>query len=244
MYGHGSQQQLLHVIRRSVYNIAHCDVHVALLHLHYVCPGIKVVLPVKAHDIPNVCNPSSHEHIVMYMWPYCTCITSVLESRLYFQSKHMTSPMSSHFQPNVSHEYSTEEFSHPTALNYCQRPSLFSTVMKVASIQIQTRVLSAIVFSVQIASQRFSPGIPFEISHDSILQIACQQFSPGIPFEISLDSNLMYQACFSKRISVSLELSCTQNLNVMAPKSPMQRSLLSAEHHMNLSIVEPKRSKV
>jgi hypothetical protein len=129
--------------------------------------------------------------------------------------------MSSHFQPNVSHEYSTEEFSHPTALNYCQRPSLFSTVMKVASIQIQTRVLSAIVFSVQIASQRFSPGIPFKISHDSILQIASR---------------------FSKRISVSLELNCTQNLNVMAPKSPMQRSLLSVENHMNLRIVEPKSS--
>jgi hypothetical protein len=72
MYGHGSQRQLLHVIRRSVYHIAHCDVHVALLHLHYVCPGIKVVLPVKAHDMPNICNPSSHEHVVMYMWSYCT----------------------------------------------------------------------------------------------------------------------------------------------------------------------------
>jgi hypothetical protein len=52
----------------------------------------------------------------------------------------------------------------------------------------------------------------------------------------------MYQACFSKSISVSLELNCTQNLNVMAPKSPMQRSLLSVENHMNLRIVEPKSS--
>jgi hypothetical protein len=60
--------------------------------------------------------------------------------------------MSSHFKPNVSDEYSTEEFSCPTALNYCQQPSLFSTVMKVASIQIQTRFLSAIFFSVRIAS--------------------------------------------------------------------------------------------
>jgi hypothetical protein len=136
----------------------------------------------------------------------------------------MTFPLSSQFQPNVSDEYSTEEFSHPTALNYCQRPSLFSTVMGVASFQIQTRLLSTIVFSIQIASQQFSPGIPFEISHDSILQIASQQF------------------CFSKRISMSPELNCTQNLNVLAPKSPMQRSLLSVEHHINLRIVEPKSS--
>jgi hypothetical protein len=64
---------------------------------------------------------------------------------------HMTSPMSSHFQPNVSGEYSTEEFSHPTALNYCQRPSLFSTVMGVASLQIQTRLL------VPLSSQSKSP---------------------------------------------------------------------------------------
>jgi hypothetical protein len=35
------------------------------------------------------------------------------------QNIHMTSPMLSHFQHNVSDEYSTEEFSHPTALNYC-----------------------------------------------------------------------------------------------------------------------------
>ena len=129
--------------------------------------------------------------------------------------------MSSHFQPNVSDGYSTEEFSHPTALNYYQQPSLFSTVMDVASLQIQTRFLSTIVFSVQIASQQFLPGIPFEISHDS---------------------NLMYQACFFKRISVSLELNCTHNLNVMAPKLPMQQSLLSVEHHMNLRIFEPKSS--
>ncbi len=155
----------------------------------------------------------------MCMWPYCTEITSVLESRLHFQSKHMTSPMSSHFQPNVSDEYSTEEFSHPTALNYCQRPSLFSTVMGVASLQTRTRLLSTIVFSIQIASQRFSPGIPFEISHESILQIA---------------------RYFSKRISVYLELNCTQNLNVMAPKSPMQQSLLSVERCMSLRKVEPK----
>ncbi len=97
--------------------------------------------------------------------------------------------MSSHFQPNVSVRYSPEEFSHPTGLNYCQQPTLFSTVMEVASIQIQTRYLSAIVFSVQIASQRFLLGIPFEISHDS---------------------NLMYQAYFSQRISVHLEFNCTQ----------------------------------
>jgi hypothetical protein len=63
----------------------------------------------------------------------------------------MTSPMSSHFQPNVSGEYSTEEFSHSTALNYCQRPSLFSTVMGVASLQIQER------FLVPLSSQSKSP---------------------------------------------------------------------------------------
>ncbi len=103
----------------------------------------------------EIYNPSSHEHIVMYMCPYCTGITSVLESRLYFQSKHMTSPMSSHFQPNVSDEYSTEEFSHPTALNYCQRPSLFSTVMGVAYLQIQTR------FLVPLSSQSKSPVCNF-----------------------------------------------------------------------------------
>ena len=67
------------------------------------------------------------------------------------QNIHMTSPMSSHFQPNVSDEYSTEEFSHPTALNYCQQPSLFSTVMGVASFQIQTR------FLVPLSSQSKSP---------------------------------------------------------------------------------------
>jgi hypothetical protein len=75
----------------------------------------------------------------------------------------MTSPLLSHFQPNVSDEYSTEEFSHPTALNYCQQPSMFSTVMGVASFQIQARVLSTIVFSgsvllqfsTKIASPRF-----------------------------------------------------------------------------------------
>ena len=75
----------------------------------------------------------------------------------------MTSPLLSHFQPNVSDEYSTEEFSHPTALNYCQQPSMFSTVMGVASLQIQARVLSTIVFSggvllqfsTKIASPRF-----------------------------------------------------------------------------------------
>ena len=89
----------------------------------------------------EIYNPSSHEHIVMYMWPYCTDIAYFLESRLYFQSKHITSPMSSHFQPNVSDGYSTEELSHQTALNYCQQPSLFSTVMEVASLQIQTRFL-------------------------------------------------------------------------------------------------------
>ena len=99
--------------------------------------------------------PSSHEHFVMYMWPYSTGITSVLESRLYLQSKHMTSPLSSHFQPNVSDEYSTEEFSHPTTLNYCQRPSLFSTVMVVASFQIQTR------FLVSLTSQSKSPASDF-----------------------------------------------------------------------------------
>ena len=95
----------------------------ALLHWHYVCPRIKVILAVQ----------------------------------------HMTSPLLSHFQPNVSDEYSTEEFSHPTALNYCQQPSMFSTVMGVASLQIQARVLSTIVFSgsillqfsAKIASQRF-----------------------------------------------------------------------------------------
>jgi len=115
MHGHGSQRQLPHVIRWSVYK------------------------------------PSSHEHFVMCMWPYYTGITSVLESRLYLQSKHMTSPLSSHFQPNVSGEYSTEEFSHPTALNCCQQPSLFSTVMGVASLQIQTR------FLVPLSSQFKSP---------------------------------------------------------------------------------------
>jgi hypothetical protein len=93
--------------------------------------------------------------------------------------------------------------------------------MGVASLQIRTRLLSTIVFSIQIASQRFSPGIPFEISHYSILQIA---------------------RCFSKRISVSLELNCIQNLNVMAPESPMQRSLLSVERRMNLRLVEPMSS--
>ena len=77
--------------------------------------------------------------------------------------------MPSHFQPNVSDEYSIEEFSYPTALNYCQQPSLFSKVMEVASLQIQTRFLSTIVFSVQIASPRFLRGIPFEISRDSNL---------------------------------------------------------------------------
>ncbi len=124
MYGHGSQQRLLHVIRWSVYHI-------------------------------EIYNPSSHEHIVMYMWTYCTDILSVLESRLYFQSKHITSPMSSHFQPNVSDGYSTEEFSHPTALNYCQQPYLFSTVMVVASLQIQTR------FLVPLSSQFKSPARNF-----------------------------------------------------------------------------------
>jgi hypothetical protein len=34
----------------------------------------------------SVYKPSSHEHFVMCMWPYCTGITSVLESRLYLQS--------------------------------------------------------------------------------------------------------------------------------------------------------------
>jgi hypothetical protein len=71
------------------------------------------------------------------------------------QNIHMTSPMSSHFQPNVSDEYSTEEFSHPTALNYCQQPSLFSTVMGVATFQIQTR------FLVPLSSQSKSPARNF-----------------------------------------------------------------------------------
>ena len=112
------------------------------------------------HPTLEIYNPLIHEHIVMYMCPYGTCVMPVLESRLYFPSKHMTSPMSSHFQPNVSDEYSTEEFSHQTALNYCQQPSLFSTVMGVASLQIQTRFLSTIVVSVQIASQRFRTVFP------------------------------------------------------------------------------------
>ena len=65
---------------------------------------------------------------------------------LYVQSKHLVSSMPSHFQPNVSDEYLIEEFSYPTALNYCQQPSLFSAVMEVASLQIQIRFLSTIVF--------------------------------------------------------------------------------------------------
>ena len=103
----------------------------------------------------EIYNPSIHEHIVMYMWSYCTDIMSVLESSLYFQSKHIASPMSSHFQPNVSDGYSTEEFNQPIALNYCQRPSFFSTVMVVASLQIQTR------FLVPLFSQSKSPAHNF-----------------------------------------------------------------------------------
>ena len=49
---------------------------------------------------------------------YSTYVTSVLESRLYFQSKLMTSPMPSHFQPNISDDCSIEESNYPTAMNY------------------------------------------------------------------------------------------------------------------------------
>jgi len=41
---------------------------------------------------------------------------------------------------------------------------------------------------------------------------------------------------------VHLELDCTQNLNVMAPESQTQQSLLSVEHRVKLRIVEPKSS--
>ena len=46
----------------------------------------------------------------------------------------------------------------------------------------------------------------------------------------------------TKDFSESRTLIVPQNLNVMAPESPMQRSLLSVERCMNLRIVEPKSS--
>jgi hypothetical protein len=137
------------------------------------------------------------------------------------QNIHMTSPMSSHFQPNVSGEYSNEEFSHPTALNYCQRPHLFSTEMEVASLQIQTR------FLVPLSSHSKSP---------------VRDFRPVSPFRFHMTQYYKSPAVSPKRILVSLELNCTQNLNVMAPESPMQRSLLSVERRMNFRLVEPMSS--
>jgi hypothetical protein len=141
----------------------------------------------------------------------------------------MPSPLLSHFQPNVSDEYSTEEFSHPTALNYCQQPSMFSTVMGVASLQIQARVLSTIVFSgsvlLQFSAKNHQPA-----------------FSCGIPFEISHDLVLTVSSLFSQSILENPDLIVPQDLNVMAPVSLMQRPLLYMEHCMNFSLVEPTSS--
>jgi len=78
--------------------------------------------------------------------------------------------MSSHFQPKVSDGYSTEKFSKcsellPTTISFQYSDgSCFSSN--------SNKIFGAIVFSVQIASLRFLPGIPFEISHDS--NLICQ----------------------------------------------------------------------
>ena len=101
---------------------------------------------------------------------------------------HMTSPMSSHFQPNVSGEYSNEEFSHPTALNYCQRPPLFSTEMEIASLQIQTR------FLVPLSAHFKSP---------------VRDFRPVSLLRFHMTQYYKIARCFSKKILVDLELDCT-----------------------------------
>ncbi len=108
-----------------------------------------------------------------------------------------------------------------TALNYCQQPSLFSTVMGVASLQIQTG------FLVPLSAHSKSPVRDFRLV--SLLRFHMNQYykSPAVS---------------PKRILASLELNCSQNLNVMAPESPMQRSLLSVERRMNFRLVEPMSS--
>ena len=63
-------------------------------------------------------NPRCFSKRVWGTFYYSTYVTPVLKSRLYLQSKHMTSPMPSHFQTNVSDKYSIEETCYPTALNY------------------------------------------------------------------------------------------------------------------------------
>ena len=71
---------------------------------------------------------------------------------------------------------------------------MFSTVMGVASLQIQARVLSTIVFSGSVLLQfstknrqpAFSCGIPFEISHDLVLTVS-SLFSQSILENLELD---------------------------------------------------------
>ncbi len=106
---------------------------------------------------------------------------------------------------------------------------MFSTVMGVASLQNQASVLSTIVFSgsvlLQFSAKNHQPA-----------------FSCGIPFEISHDLVLTVSSLFLQSILENLDLIVPQNLNVMAPELPMQRSLLSVERRMNLRLVEPMSS--
>jgi hypothetical protein len=99
----------------------------------------------------------------------------------------------------------------------------------VASLQIQARVLSTIVFSGSVLFQ-FSA------------KIRQPAFSYGIPFEISHDLVLTVSSLFSQSILENPDLIVPQDLNVMAPVSPMQRPLLYMEHCMKFSLVEPTSS--
>jgi hypothetical protein len=101
--------------------------------------------------------------------------------------------MSSHFQPNVSGKYSTEEFSHPTSLNYCQQPYLFSTVMGVASLQIQTRFLVPLSAHSKLPVLDFHPVSLLRFHMTQYYKFPVSDFRPVSLLRFRMTQNLMYQ---------------------------------------------------
>ena len=133
---------------------------------------------------------------------------------LRFQSKHMVSPRPSHFQPNVSVEYSIEESSYPTVMNY----------------------------SPTTISVHYNDGSCFSKNPNKIFECHCNADLAGKwnPVLMKLRT-IMYQACRLQEFYVP-RFKCTPNLMCRSLESATRQSLLSVEHHAYVRIVEPKSS--
>ena len=161
--------------------------------------------------------PSWYAHVTqnnIYVALRYLCSSQLRIDGLYFQSKHMVSPRPSHFQPNVSDEYSIEESSHPTTLNY-----LPTTI-----------------------SAQYSVGSCFSPNPNKIFECHCNANLAG-KWNLVLMRlrTIIYQACRLQELNVP-RFKCTPNFMCWSLELASRQSLLSVKHHAYVRIVEPKSS--